>query len=261
MHAKAIIQGSGALTLRLARPLWRTAAILSESMRSFARFSYFNTACYRALVQQINEVCVNALPTTCFIALVVGSVTVHYLLSILTGLGAYDQIGSYLIDSMLHEIAPICATIIIMTRSGTAVLSEMALMTINGEMDTVRSMGIPLRDYIYLPRIMAFALAGPALTMAFCLVAMVGGFFVMGYMQDITLANYLDQIVYALELRDLFYVTAKPFLLTVCMAAICIQRGLSLHVGLDELPRLLIQGLLHVLAAIVMVEVVFIFLT
>ena len=261
MHPKAFIRGTGSLTLRMARPAWRTAGVLSESARSFARLSFFNTACYRELVRHIDETAVRALPMTCAVALVVGSVTVHYLLSILTGLGAYDQIGTYLIDSMLHEIAPLAVTIIIMTRSGTTVLSELAIMSHSGEMDTIRALGIAPRDYVYLPRVMAFAVAGPALTVVFCLVALVGGFLVMGYMQDITLANYLDQIADALELNDLFFVAAKPFLLALCVAGICIQRGLSMHVGLTELPRLLIQGLLHVLACIVAVEVVFVLLT
>ena len=261
MLFRAFVRHAGALTIRGARPLWRTVVVLHEAARSFARLSFFNTACYRALIRQIDETAVRALPMTCFIALVLGSVAVHYLLTVLTGLGAYDRIGDYLIDSMLHEIAPAAVTIILMIRSGTAVLSETALMSITGELDTVRSLGIPLRDYVFLPRVMAFALAGPSLTLVFSLVGLVGGFFVMGYLQDITLANYLDQIADALELKDLFYVTAKPFLLAVCVAGISIQRGLSMHAGLTELPGLLIQGLIYVLTCIVAVEVVFIFLT
>ena len=82
----------------------------------------------------------------CAVALVFGSVTVHYLLSILTGLGAYDRIGDYLIDSTLHVVAPVSVTLILMLRSGTATISEIGTMKIRGELDVLASLGVDLRD-------------------------------------------------------------------------------------------------------------------
>jgi phospholipid/cholesterol/gamma-HCH transport system permease protein len=40
---------------------------------------------------------------------------------------------------MLHYIAPITCTLIIVLRSGTAVLTEVALMKINREIDTLHA--------------------------------------------------------------------------------------------------------------------------
>lgn len=260
MFLSVLARRTGALTIRGARPLWRTAMVLDQAARSLARLSFLNTACLRSLVRHVDEIAVRGLPMTCLIALVLGSVTVHYLLTVFTGLGAYDRIGDYLIGSMLHEIAPLAVAIILMIRSGTTALSEVAIMDATGELDTVRALGIPLGDYVFLPRVLAFAVAGPSLTLVFSLVGVLGGFLVMGYTQDITLANYLDQIAYALEPRDLFYVTAKPLLLAVGVAGISIQRGLGLHGGLTALPGLLIQSLIYGLGCIVGVEVVFAFL-
>ncbi|BBD07596.1 ABC transporter permease protein [Desulfovibrio ferrophilus] len=239
----------------------QTNAILMETARSFVRLTFLNTACYRSMVRHLYAVAVQSLPSTCFIALIMGSITVHYLLSILTGLGAYDRIGDYLIDAMLHEIAPVTVAVILMVRAGTATLSETALMAIRGELDTLSMLDIRLRDYLFLPRIMAFAVAGPCLTLAFSLVGLLGGFLVMGYLQDITLANYLDQIAEALVPSDLLYITAKPFLFATLVAAISVQRGLNIQAKLTDLPRQLIQGLMYALAAIVGVEVIFILFT
>lgn len=257
MVDREAVRRLGEFTLRRTRPLAQTGAILSETARSFARLSFLNTACYRSLVRHLYAVAVQSLPSICFIALALGSITVHYLLSILTGLGAYDRIGDYLIDSMLHEIAPVATAIILMVRAGTATLSEIALMTIRGELDTLSALHIRLRDYVFLPRILAFAVAGPCLTMVFALVSLVG-FLVMGYMQDITLGNYLDQIAEALVAGDLVYLTLKPLLLSVLVGAIAIQRGLNIQATLADLPRQLIQGLMYALAGIVGVELFFI---
>lgn len=261
MVNREAVRRLGEFTLRRTRPLAQMGAILAEATRSFSGLSFLNTACYRSLIRQLYAVAVQSAPSVCFIALALGSITVHYLLSILTGLGAYDRIGDYLIDSMLHEIAPVTTAVILMVRAGTATLSETALMSIRGELDTLARLQIRLRDYLFLPRILAFAVAGPCLTMVFAVVALVGGFLVMGYMQDITLANYLDQIAEALEAGDLVYLTLKPLLFSVVVGAVAIQRGLNIQATLADLPRQLIQGLMYALVGIVAVEVIFILVT
>jgi len=249
----------GAFSIERGRSLVQMAAISAETMRALVRLTFFNRACYAALIRQLDEIAVRGLPATCIVALIFGSVTVHYLLAILTGLGAYDRIGDYLIDSMLHVIAPVSVTMILMLRSGTTVMAEVGTMKIRGELDTLATLGIPLRDYLFLPRLAAFAVAGPCLTLAFSLVGLLGGFLVLGYFQDITLANYTDQITAALTLRDLAFVTVKPLLMACAVGVIALQRGLAVQATLAELPPLLIRGLLYALAFVTAWEMVFSF--
>ncbi len=255
----ATIRRTGAFSIERGRALIQMAAISAEAARALLRLTFLNRACYAALVRQVDETAVRALPAVCAVALVFGSVTVHYLLSILTGLGAYDRIGDYLIDSTLHVVAPVSVTLILMLRSGTATIAELGTMKIRGELDVLASMGVDLGDYVFLPRLAAFAIAGPCLTLAFCLVGLVGGFLVLGYFQDITLANYLDQITEALVLGDLGYVTVKPLLMSCAVGVIALQRGMAVQTSLAELPRLLIRGLLYALAFVTVWEIVFSF--
>lgn len=231
--------------------------ILGQGLGSLARFSFSRPAVALVLIRQIYFTAVQPLTVIFVAALIMGSVTVHYLLQLLLSLGAYEQIGDFLIRVMLHEIAPITCSLIILLRSGTAVLTEVALMKINGEMNTLRSLDISLADYVLMPRIAAFALAGPCLSVCFCLVALLGGFMTLGYWHDITFANYRDRLLSALAIPDLVVMTAKSMIMSIAACLVALHRGLSVDQAFTEIPIRLIQGMMQAVTLFIAVEILF----
>lgn len=231
--------------------------IFARACAAVLRFSFLKPAVALVLIRQIYFTAVQPLTIIFVSALVIGSVTVHYLLQLLLSLGAYEQIGSFLIRVMLHEIAPITCSLVILLRSGTAVLTEVALMKINGEIDTLHSMNIALDDYIYMPRILAFALAGPCLSICFSVVALFGGFLTLGYWHDITFANYQDRLFNALEITDLIILTAKSMTMSTMACLVALQRGFSVDRAFTEIPVRLIQGMMQAVTLLIAVEIFF----
>lgn len=231
--------------------------ILSRACIAALRLSFFKPAVALVLVRQIYFTAVQPLTIIFISSLVIGSVTVHYLLQLLLDLGAYEQIGTFLIRVMLHEIAPIACSLIILLRSGTAVLTEVALMKINGEIDTLHSLNITLEDYVYLPRILAFALAGPCLSICFCLIALVGGFLTLGYWHDITFANYKDRLLNAMELKDIAILVTKSMAMSTLVCLVSLQRGFSVERAFTEIPVRLIQGMMQAIMLLIAVEILF----
>lgn len=254
----SLVRGVGEVTIRRSQPVIQMAAILGQSLRALASLALFNAVVFRTTVRQMDAVALKALPVVCVSALVLGSITVHYLLASLTSLGAYDRIGEYLIVSLVHETAPMTCAVILMFRSGTAAITEVAHMKLEGELDTLHMLDIPLKDYVYLPRVLSFALAGPSLTLVFTLVSLLGGYFTMGYMQDITFDNYVDQILYAVEIDSLVILLVKPLAMALAVAVLSIQRGMSVRDSYADIPSRLTQGLMYTVTLIIVVEVVFI---
>jgi len=254
----SLVRGVGEVTIRRSQPVIHMAVILGQTLRALAGLSLFNAVVLRTTIRQMDSIALKALPMVCVSALVLGSITVHYLLASLTSLGAYDRIGEYLIASLVHEIGPVTCAIILMFRSGTATITEVAHMKLEGELDTLHMLDIPLKDYVYLPRVFSFALAGLSLTLVFILVSMLGGYFTMGYFQDITFDNYLDQILYALEPDSLVILLVKPLCMALAVAVLSIQRGMSVLTSYADIPSRLTQGLMYTVTLIIVVEVVFI---
>jgi phospholipid/cholesterol/gamma-HCH transport system permease protein len=257
----SFIEAVGNLTLAHARPVTEMAAIFGRTLQSVARLSFLNFAVLRVLVYELYVTTVNTLPIVILSALVLGSLTVFYLLRILTSLGAYDRIGEYLIQVMLHELAPIATTIILMLRSGTATISQLAIMKVHGELRTLEFLHIRFGDYVCLPRLAAFAFAGPSSSVVFSLVGLVGSFLILGFTQDITFGNFIDQLVYDIQPRNMVIGLTKPLAMSLGVGLISIQRGLSAQKTIAEIPSKLVQGMMFTIIMIMAVEVVFIIIS
>lgn len=234
---------------------------LCEAISEANSFSFLNRAVFTVLVRQIYFTSVQAIPIIFVSSLILGSITVDYLLSILTNFGAYNQVGNFLLGTMLHEIAPIVTVTILLLRSGTAVITEIALMNINGEMDSLRIMKISVPRYIFLPRILAFIVAGPSLAIFFSVMGLIGSFSILGYVHDITFDNYLDQLFFAIEIKDVAVVVLKPAIMAASIAAISVQNGMRVEKAFTEVPVMLIRGMMQSLAVIALIEVLFTLLT
>jgi phospholipid/cholesterol/gamma-HCH transport system permease protein len=231
------------------------AAILLAALRAALRLRFLNAAVRAAFVSQLEAVALSSLPSVVIVALLLGGITVHYVLRVvLDYIGAYEQLGSLLVRVMLEEIGPLATVLIIMLRSGSAVIAEVATMKINNELESLRVFGVGQDDYLFLPRVLAFAVAGPSLTMVFCLVGLVGSFLILGYFHDITFGNYLRQLYTGVEVRNLVVLLAKPVIMAVAVAVVCLQRGLSVGRSSTEVPLVLSQGMMLCLTTILVIE-------
>lgn len=231
--------------------------ILVRACAAALRLSFLKPAVALVVVRQIYFTAVQPLSVILASSLVIGSVTVHYLLQLLLNLGAYEQIGDFLIKAMLHEIAPIACSLIILLRSGTAVLAEVSLMKINGEIDTLHSLNIAPEDYIFLPRILAFALAGPCLSVCFSVIGLMGSFLILGYWHDITFANYTMRLLNAIEIKNLTIMAGKSATMSVLICLVALQRGFSVDRAFTEVPIRLIQGMMQAITLLIIVEILF----
>lgn len=230
--ARWLAQHVGRFALDRMLVLQQMATIFVAASRSLLQGKVANPAVRSVFARQGVAIILGALPLVCAVGLVVGIVCVHYILTILLGyLGNYEDTGAWLVFVMLEFVAPSVTTLLILLRSGTATVAELSLMRLSGELDTLAAFGVQQGDYIHLPRLLVFLIAGPVLTLVFCFVALVGGFLIVGYLHDITLNAYLDQLLAGTTLRSLVLVVTKPALLSLAVGLVCLQRGTYGGVG------------------------------
>ena len=77
--------------------------------------------------------------------------------------------------ALVRELAPLITGLIIIGRSGTAVVVELGNMRVSGEIDTLESMGIDVFEYLVIPRMGAFALSTFVMPSSFLTVALIAG--------------------------------------------------------------------------------------
>jgi len=234
--------------------------IFLKALEAGVTCAFMNRAVRQVLLRQIYFTAVQACPFIGLAALVLGAISAHYLFNFLDSLGAHGAVAGYLTQTMFKELAPLASALLIMVRSGPAVTSEIALMKINKEFQTLRMLHVSVGRYIFFTRVAAFAVAGLSLALLFTLVGLVGSFLVLGYIHDIALDTFLEQVVHALEFDELFTLAAKPCFMAVAVALASLDRGMAVGRAFTEVPVKLIQGMILSIALVLTIEIGFVFL-
>ncbi len=101
-------------------------------------------------------------------------------------------------------VADLVAGIIVTGRTGASFAAQLGTMEANGEIDALRTLGIPPMDFLVLPRLLALCLMMPLLCLYADLAGIFGGMVVAGSMLEISPTQYLLETKHAVRLNDLF---------------------------------------------------------
>ena len=114
--------------------------------------------------------------------------------------GAQIFVASLVTIGMIRIMGAIMVGIIMAGRTGASYAATIGTMQVNEETDALRTMGIPVSDFLVLPRILALVLTMPLLVLLADFAGILGGAFVGTLMLDIPPEEYWK---YALEAFDL----------------------------------------------------------
>ncbi len=104
--------------------------------------------------------------------------------------GAQIYVASLVTIAMIRIMGAIMVGIIMAGRTGASYAATIGTMQVNEELDALRTMGVPITDFLVLPRVMALMITMPLLTMLADFMGMAGGLFVGVFMLDIAPEEY-----------------------------------------------------------------------
>lgn len=100
--------------------------------------------------------------------------------------------------AQVREMAAVMTAIVMAGRTGGAYAAQIATMQGNEEIDALQSFGIPVFDYLVMPRIIALIAMMPLLYLYACAVGLAGGMIVAVSVLNLTTAAYLEETRQAL---------------------------------------------------------------
>ena len=133
---------------------WRTLLALPLCWRQRKKIYY-----------QLFEIGNVSLLMVCILSLFIAGVTALQTGPVLVAHGLGSVLGGMIGLSMCKEFAPVMMAILIAGRIGSAMAAEIGAMRVYQEIDALRTMNIDPVNYLVLPRMVAIALALPALVM------------------------------------------------------------------------------------------------
>lgn len=212
------------------------------------------------LSRQIYFTGVQILPMFSVVSIVIGLALVGGLTNFMVLFGAQDKVGDVLVPVTIKELAPLTAAILLILRSSTAVTAEIALMKMNNEIDTLKSLSINPFIYLYIPRIVSGILCMGALSTIFVYISIIGGYLILSFNLNLSFDFLMQTIFDAFNFKIVLAFLMKIMLLGYFIMSIPIYTALQVGNAVTEIPIALVKGMLRLFYAIILVEVLGVFL-
>src|SRR5881296_3919906 len=133
--------------------------------------------------------------------------------------GAVPYVSRLVSTSVVRELGPVLAALMIAGRVGTGIASELASMQVTEQIDALRAEGTDPIKKLVSPRLVASLIMVPVLTIITNGIALLGGFVIAHFYLSIDPYFYWTWAFEALRLHDLIYGLIKPtvFGFIICM--------------------------------------------
>jgi phospholipid/cholesterol/gamma-HCH transport system permease protein len=169
-----------------------------------------------------------------------------------------DQFLANLVGlSVIRELGPLMTAILVTGRSGAAYAAELGTMTVNEEIDALRTLGQDPQRFLVFPRLLTLVIVVPVLTVVGDMVGSLGGLSIATSYLDQPAVVYLQALQRAVTLHDFATGLLKSVFFAVAIGLIACQRGLATRGGADGVGRATTSAVVVVLFALVALDAVF----
>jgi phospholipid/cholesterol/gamma-HCH transport system permease protein len=127
------------------------------------------------LIDAMYDAGVGALSIVALVGVLVGGILAFIGASELSKFGAGIYVANLVAVGMVREMAALVTAIIMAGRTGGAYAAQIAAMEGAQEIDALRALGIPVFDYLILPKVLALSAMMPILYLYGCMIGIFGG--------------------------------------------------------------------------------------
>ncbi|MCK4546239.1 MAG: MlaE family lipid ABC transporter permease subunit [Candidatus Eisenbacteria sp.] len=210
-----------------------------------------------AFVTQALLIGVDALPVVLTISFLVGAILALQSAAQLRQFGANIFVADLIAVSMAREMGPLMTAIILAGRSGSAIASEIATMTVTEEIDALKTMGINPVRYIVVPKFYAISLCMPLLSILATLVGILGGLIVAFLYLDLTPAVYTREAIEILTAKDIVTGLVKSVAFAGLICTIGAHYGFRVQGGAEGVGRTTTASVVAAIFAVVVADCFF----
>jgi len=173
-----------------------------------------------------------------------GSLGVIFLTSFFTGLveavqlyqgfhkfGVEDFMGYTIFLSIVKELGPVFAALMVISRGISAYAAELGSMRVTEQIDALEVMAVDSKHYLIVPRILATVISMPLLIIFFDAVANFSAYLISTVSLEVNDYKYIDTIRQYGEFKDINQSIVKGIVFGYIISAIGTYIGYNTHGG------------------------------
>jgi phospholipid/cholesterol/gamma-HCH transport system permease protein len=185
----------------------------------------------------MNTIGVHSVPIVMITGAFVGMILAVQAYDQLAAMGLEEHLGVLINVSVVSELGPVLAAVMLAGRVGGALTAELGTMKVTEQIDAVKSMGTDPVQYLVVPRVLACLLLTPFLIIYADLLGVLGGYFVSVIHLGISGRAYWNFSADGVELWDVMVGVVKGFFFGGAIAAISCYKGFHCREGAHGVGR------------------------
>lgn len=229
------------------------ASIGAKTVDSLSRFGEFWRFAARAVVlvpsttlrrrdwsllfPQFYFIGVRSVPVMMITGIFVGLVLAAQAVAQLRAAGLEERMGVLVNLSVVKELGPVLAGVMLAGRVGGALTAELGTMKVTEQLDALRVMGTDPVRYLVVPRVIACIVLAPILTLYCDIMGQFGGWFVAVILEAIPSEPYSYFTAEAVENWDLYAGLLKAMVFGGSIGLISCFKGFHCEAGAAGVGR------------------------
>jgi phospholipid/cholesterol/gamma-HCH transport system permease protein len=231
--------------------LGHTLITLARSLGSLRRLRPTSVA------RHVYETGITAMPITALIAFLVTVIIAYLSAQELRGLGVDIYVVDLVTIGVLRELGVLLTSIITAGRSASSYAAELGSMQLNEEVDALIATGVDPFEVLVVPRVVAFIIALPLLTVIADLVGLTGGALLCRYLLDMPLTQYINRVDEAISPSTFWVGLIKAPVFALLIALAGCYRGMQVRGSARELGHKVTVAVVQAIFLVILADAVF----
>lgn len=219
--------------------------------------SLFRLQTLRSLAIQLYEVGVKSVPVVGITGAFIGMVMAIESFAQFVAIGQEERIGSVIGLTVVKQIGPVLAAMMLSGRVGGALTAELGTMNVTEQLDALRVMGADPIRYLVVPRFVACVLLTPMLTAYSDVLGILGGWAVATKALGVSPEQYWFYSAQGIETWQLMEGLSKSVFFGAAIGLVSCYKGFTCGSGASGVGRACTESFVASFVAIIILNFFF----
>ncbi|MDE2510864.1 MAG: ABC transporter permease [Elusimicrobia bacterium] len=224
-------------------------------VRSTFRWMFRSKIEWRQTLIQMGRIGVDSLPVTAMtmfftgmvLSLQSGATTKHFF-------NVPLFLGTVVSFSIVMELGPVLTAVVIAGRAGAAIAAELGTMKVTEQIDALYTLGTDPVRYLVIPRLLAFLMVLPLLTVVSDFTGILGGLFVARVKYDIPTIVYWHDIIDNMQVKHFVHGFLKTFIFAFLVSMVSCYKGVTTRGGAEGVGKATTQAVVISMVLVLVVD-------
>lgn len=205
----------------------------------------------------VEQTGVTAVPIVGLLSFLIGVVIAYQGLYVLRTYGATLFVANLAGVTVLRELGPLIAAIVVAGRTGSAFTAQIGTMKVSEEVDAIVAMGLSPLEILVLPRIFGLMLALPLVTVLADITGLIGAVFTASLVAGISPHAFAAQLAHAVAPSTVITGLAKAPVFAIVIATVGCFHGFQAENNAESVGRRTTRSVVQSIFFVIVIDAAF----